>query len=106
MPLDQNFSDFNISNEIIGQSEQESLITNLKTIIMIIILLIGLIGNMLNLIVFTKKRMRQEPTFRFLLYLSIFDILVLIFGIKDILIKQIYEIEIRTYSNFVCKVDF
>ena len=85
--------------------EPKDMITNFKIIMLIIILSIGIIGNVLNMIVFSQKKMRQETTFRFLLYLSIFDILVLIFGIKDLLIKQLYDFDPKSISNFVCKVD-
>jgi hypothetical protein len=105
MLFDKNISDLNATYDITNESEFKDLITTLKTIMMFLILVIGVVGNVLNVIVFAKKHMRQESTFRFLLYLSIFDILVLIFGTKDILIKQIYEFEIRIYSNFICKID-
>ena len=105
MLFDKNISDLNATYDITTESEFKDLITTLKTIMMFLILFIGIVGNVLNVIVFAKKHMRQESTFRFLLYLSIFDILVLVFGIKDILIKQIYEFEIRIYSNFICKFD-
>ena len=83
-------------------------------------------GNTLNLIVFGKKAMRKISTFRFLFYLSASDLLVLLVGAtgifilssflilkfnlnllyisnKDVLINNIFQFEIRTYSNALCK---
>ena len=58
---------------------------------------------MLNLIVFAKKKMRKITTFRFLLYLSVIDILVLLTGVTDILMKEMFHFEIRNYSDLVCR---
>ena len=83
----------------------KSIITNVKTVILVVIVIIGIVGNLLNIVVFSKKCMRKESTFRFLLYLSVVDLLVLLIGTKDILIKLMFDFEFRTYSNFICKMD-
>ena len=76
----------------------------LKTITLILIVFFGLIGNMLNLIVFGKKNMRKISTFRFLFYLSFVDFFVLLIGASDMLARHAYQFEIRTYTDFLCKL--
>ena len=71
--------------------------------LLIAVLFIGVLGNICNLIVFGKKKMRKWSTFRFLLYLSGSDLLVLLIAVTDILIKNTIEFEIRSYSIFSCK---
>ena len=64
------------------EEEDEHLKYNIQIIVILSILIaIGIIGNSLNIIVFSQKNMRKNCTFRFLLYLSIFDMLVLLIGI-------------------------
>jgi hypothetical protein len=45
-----------------------------KSFLLILLICIGLIGNVSNLIVFSKKSMRKTSTFKFLLYLSALDL--------------------------------
>jgi hypothetical protein len=72
-------------------------------IIFSIILITGLIGNICNMLVFGKKRMRKNSTFRYLFYLSISDLLVLVVGATDIIITRIFKSQIRTHSTLTCK---
>ena len=81
-----------------------NMFANLKTILLAIIIVIGLFGNILNLIVFGKKHMRQIRTYRFLFFLSAVDILVLLTGTTDILIRHLFLFEIRNYSNAMCRL--
>ena len=53
---------------------------------------------------FGKKCFRKLNTFRFLFFLSLCDFLVLSIGASDVLISNMYQFEIRTYSRFLCKV--
>ena len=80
------------------------LIQKIKSIILIIIITIGLIGNSLNLIIFGKKNMRKISTFKFLFCLSANNLLVLAIGATDVLINNIFQFEIRTYSMELCKL--
>jgi hypothetical protein len=54
--------------------------------------------------VFGKKSMRKISTFKFLFYKSALDILVLLFGATDIVVKNTLDFQIRINSNFLCKV--
>jgi hypothetical protein len=84
--------------------EGDNLVSNTNSIILALIIGIGFLGNALNLIVFRKKALRRIETFRYLSYLSIFDILVLAIGALDILVKDAFNFEIRTYSSLTCKM--
>ena len=85
------------------QSSYKEIFKEMKTYALILIVFFGLIGNLLNLIVFGTKSMRKISTFRFLFYLSLIDVLVLLVGASDMLTRNVFEFEIRIYSNFWCK---
>ena len=70
----------------------------------IIILCFGIVSNVINTFIFGKKCMRSSPTLRFLLYLSITDIFVLIMVLFEILFKSDYSLGLRESSLFVCNI--
>ena len=76
----------------------------LITIALSLIILIGLFGNILNLIVFSHESMKKISTFRYLFYLSIIDMLVLVTCASDSLLTYGYFYMIRLKSNFACRV--
>ena len=67
-----------------------------------IILLTGLIGNILSFCIFTSKKMRNLPTFKFLAYLSLIDCLHIATGIPHIMSITYGNFDFRNTSNFVC----
>ena len=75
-------------------------------IVMPSIIVVGVIGNILNLIVFGKETMRKTSTFRFLFYLSAFDLLVLTICLPDVIfqIKYPNEDELRIRSLAICRL--
>ena len=73
-------------------------------VILFVIICIGIFGNLLNLCVFGQKSMRKMSTFRFLLYLSIVDLLVLLVCTSDSLLTYGLNIEIRLYSPLLCRL--
>ncbi len=76
---------------------------NIKISTLLVLIGVGLIGNTLSLIIFSKKSMRQVSTFRYLLYLSLFDLFVLIVSAAHLLVKLLFKIDVRLYSSFACK---
>jgi hypothetical protein len=78
--------------------------TILVTITLSFIILIGLFGNILNLIVFSHESMKKISTFRYLFYLSLIDILVLAVCASDSLFTYGFFFMIRMKSNFACRV--
>jgi hypothetical protein len=73
-------------------------------IILTVIIVVGVASNVMNIFVFGMRTMRQASTFRFLLYLSIVDLLVLLVCATDALIRFGFDKEIRTVSSFTCSI--
>jgi hypothetical protein len=90
-------------NSIESEKENPKSIAFL-TIVLEVIIVIGLVGNSMNIFVFSKASMRQVSTFRFLLYLSIADLFVLIICSTDALFRFGYNYEIRSRSLFICRL--
>lgn len=59
---------------------------------------------MLNIVIFGKKDLRKCSTFRYLLYLSIFDMLVLIVCASDAFLRFGYQIQMRQSSQLYCRL--
>lgn len=73
-------------------------------IVLSVIITIGIIGNILNLIVFSKKPIRQLSTFRFLMYLSITDMLVLIVCATNTVTSMRFNFDLRLISPASCRM--
>ena len=69
-----------------------------------VMLAIGICGNLANLYAFTRNSMTQYSTFRFLAYLSISDILVLLIGKSHIIFMSFSNHDFRDHSNVVCSM--
>jgi hypothetical protein len=67
------------------------------------IIIVGIIGNLINLMVFGKKNMRQASTFRFLFYLSAADLLVISACALDLHLGFHYAVEPR-FTRLSCKL--
>ena len=98
LPMILNFK----SNET-SQKNPPQIFRYLLIILLIMIIFVGIFGNMLNLLIFSKKKMRQVSTFRFLLYISMSDLLVLLVGATQFLINAVFNFDFRSYSLFICK---
>ena len=83
--------------------QDNNLYSNFKIAFLTVTLVIGFLENLLNMIIFGQKNMRNKSTFKLLLYLSIIDIVVLSTGAMDLFIRETFTYDIRSYSNFVCK---
>ena len=78
--------------------------TNKCWTILMIIIIIGVFGNIINTIVLSNKTMRKNSTFKYLFYLAIIDLLVLSIGASDALMTYGHFIIIRLYSNTTCRL--
>jgi hypothetical protein len=69
-------------------------------------LVVGVLGNIANFYAFNKSHMKAYSTFRFLSYLSVIDLFVLIIGLPQIITiaytKNAYDF--RHYSDLVCSL--
>jgi hypothetical protein len=79
-------------------------ISDYLSLIHLILICIGVIGNGINIAIFAQKEIRKMSTFRLLLYLSIIDLLVLLISATDSLITYKLEFQIRLQSNLACKL--
>ncbi len=70
-----------------AQKTNSNELINRSTVILIIIT-IGTIGNVINIIVFSNISMRKVSTFRYLFYLAIFDLLLILVCATDALITH------------------
>ena len=69
------------------------------------IILFGLIGNLLNILVYSKANVRKSLTFQLLLSLSITDFIILLLCGVESSIEYQFEIDLRAYSLIACKLD-
>ena len=87
-----------------SQYNQKELSDILKKIFTPTLLLLGFIGNLLSIAIFSKPHMRKQTTFRYLTYLSVFDLLTLFTGYGQTFFQVYFEIDIRLINEFSCKV--
>lgn len=76
----------------------------LKKIFTPTLLALGIIGNILSILIFSKRSLRKYTTFRYLTYLSIFDLCTLVTGYGHTLFHVYFNIDIRLVNEFSCKV--
>ena len=99
---------FQIEKSILNQvgTTNNELNANLSFLILVLIsiLIFGIVGNVISIFIFGKKKMRASPTLRFLLYLSVVDLFVLMMGISEILLKSGFSFGLRDSSLFVCNI--
>jgi hypothetical protein len=70
----------------------------------LVLLAIGLFGNSLSLIVFTRDiNMRRNSTFIYLAFLCVVDLFVLVLGLGDIVMISYYKFILRNKSFFLCR---
>ena len=94
------------NNSVFQTSEydEKELSNILKRILAPILLVLGTTGNLISIYIFsTNKNMRRQITFRYLIYLSILDLLVLIFGYGHTAILVYTNVDVRLVNNFLCK---
>ena len=85
--------------------EKDTKQNSFKTIILSIIIVIGLIGNTINLIIFSNNNsIRKISTFRYLFYLVLIDLFILILCASETVLQYEAFINIRLYSDLTCKL--
>ena len=67
------------------------------------IVAIGIIGNSINIVIYSKNKIRKVLTFRFLLCLSITDLVILLFCGIETGIEYKFDINLRNISSVACK---
>lgn len=72
--------------------------------IALIILIIGLIGNLFSMVIFNQHKMKKYSTYIYLGLLTLVDLLVLILGLGDMVLISYTGVVIRNSSFLVCRV--
>jgi hypothetical protein len=70
-----------------------------------VILLVGLVGNVLNLVVLVRMQFTKNVTLLLIFSLAIVDIVALCTGLSRYWIKYTFEYDVRLVSDFGCKLN-
>jgi hypothetical protein len=76
---------------------------SIKFISFILIIVFGIIGNIINIKIFSNKYMHRTSSFKYLLFLSLIDLIFLSTTCANSLLTIAYSIDIRLLSSFLCK---
>lgn len=69
-----------------------------------ILLIVGSLGNLVSVYVFTRPSVKGLSTFKFLAYLSVIDFLYLFIGLPHIMSLVYFDYDFRNYSNLICSL--
>jgi hypothetical protein len=76
----------------------------LSVFMLTFLIFVGFLSNLINIYVFSHRSMRKTSIFRFLLYLSLVDLLVVLICIGDWFLLYGFSIEIKLYSIITCRL--
>ncbi len=76
----------------------------IKKIFIPILLILGLFGNVISIVIFTKRSLKKYSTFQYLTFLSILDLAVLYTGCGQIFLDVYFQLDIRTLNDYICKI--
>ena len=79
--------------------------SSLMNMIYFLVILLGILGNMTNVIIFTNKKMGNSLTFTLISHLSFIDMVILSLSAIETFYDSYFNINIRISSLFFCKVD-
>ena len=68
------------------------------------LILLGLVGNVVSIIIFSKPSMKKYTTFRYLMFISILDLGTLFTGSGPMLLQTFFDLDIRNLNEITCKV--
>lgn len=91
----------NFSNTL--EAYEDYLDPKFPSYVTILLLIIGLFGNSVSALVFNQKPLKKNSTFIYLAVLSYVDMLVLFFGLGDIILITYFKFVIRNQSILMCR---
>ncbi|KAJ8297944.1 hypothetical protein KUTeg_024475 [Tegillarca granosa] len=102
---------YNVTNTTASDEEENTNILDevssyLWKTISLPLFLVGMIGNLLNLVVLKRMKFWQKSTLFFLAVLAFADITVLCVGLSRYWIKNVFDFDLRTISDAGCKINF
>jgi hypothetical protein len=74
-------------------------------LIFAMLIVIGLLGNFVNILIYSRTNIRKSLTFQLLLGLSITDFIILLLCGIESGIENKFEFDLRTNSIIACKLD-
>ena len=93
----------NITSNNIRESYMDYIDPNFPKSLFIILVLIGVSGNLLSLAVFQSSTMKSNSIFTYLAYLSVVDLFVIVFGLGDLILISYAGFVLRDYSIILCR---
>lgn len=84
--------------------EEKEVSDLLKKFLTPILLGLGIIGNLMSIIIFSKASLIKHTTFKYLLLLSVLDLCVLITGCGSIFLEVFFGFNIRLINDYTCKI--
>ena len=73
-----------------------------KSIVLLIITIIGIIGNIISFIIFSRKTFRKSPVSIYCSALALFDTSVIAFSVLIDIYYILYDFYLLNYSDFIC----
>ena len=86
-----------------ASKQEKELSDALKRVLTPSLLLLGVTGNLMSIRIFTRSSLHRQTTFRYLTYLSLFDLLALVCGYGQTMIQVYTSVDIRLLSDVMCK---
>ena len=74
-------------------------------VVFIVILCLGILGNLINVIVFSLREMEKSFTFVLISRLSLIDMIILVVCLTEMLFELYFNEDVRIFSVFLCKID-
>ena len=78
---------------------------NGMVIVFVVMVSLGIVGNLVNVLVLMSQPMRKSLTFGFISLLSLIDMLILVVSLLETIFETHLNTEIRLVSTFFCKLD-
>lgn len=102
---------YNVTNTTVSDEEENTNILDevssyLWKTISLPLFVVGMIGNLLNLVVLKRMKFWQKSTLFFLAVLAFADMTVLCVGLSRYWIKNVFDFDLRTISDAGCKINF
>lgn len=116
IPVTFNISDYNTSIHnasyppVSDGKDEDNILEDVSSylwkVVPVPLFLVGMVGNLLNVVVLKRMKFWQKSTLFFLAVLAFADMTVLCVGLSRYWIKYVFEVDLRTFSNAGCKINF
>lgn len=87
-----------------GESYMDYIDPRIPSWLCLVLLIVGLFGNLVSMWVFYQKSMRKNSTFVYLAFLCWVDSCVLLFGLGDFIVILYFKMILRNQSLVLCRL--